>query len=170
MYRVLCTDRFSYDLTIFYACHVPAEQSNLCIILILPNTKPKEVYHLEDVLNFEPHAKYGFISIDGGHIVANESPFGSFWSAHISLFHPKKKPPRPPQMLKDWPIYLHYHRFRPNVGRYAIHGASSNLSCKNCQEEVTKLLWEAGAENLPNDRGYLPETWVAWGQGFVGWK
>ena len=26
---------------------------------------------------------------------------------------------------------------------------------------MTKILWEAGAENLPNDRGYLPETWVA---------
>lgn len=28
-------------------------------------------------------------------------------------------------------------------------------------EEVTKILWEAGAENLPNDRGYLPEDMAA---------
>ena len=31
---------------------------------------------------------------------------------------------------------------------------------------MTKILWEAGAENLPNDRGYLPETWVACAESF----
>lgn len=24
-------------------------------------------------------------------------------------------------------------------------------------EEMTKILWDAGAENMPNDRGFMPE-------------
>ena len=102
MYRGLCTDRFSYDLTIFYACHVLAELKPVNHLDFAKNqTKRRKTTWKVDVLDFEPHAKYGFISMEGGHVVANEI---TCWSANISLFPPKKKIPRQPQMLKDWPI------------------------------------------------------------------
>ena len=25
---------------------------------------------------------------------------------------------------------------------------------------MTKILWDAGAENMPNDRGFMPDAWM----------
>lgn len=40
------------------------------------------------------------------------------------------------------------------------------------KEEMTKILWDAGAENMPNDRGFMPDAWMLlvgpMGQGLQG--